>query len=126
MIKIVVIAIIFAIIIIYLKSINSELSLLASIGAGIILIFFTLEYLSNTLEFIQKLFESSKIDKELYIIIFKITAIGYLVEFGAGTIRDFGLNSLADKLILIGKIIILSMSLPIIYAVFNLITGFLI
>ena len=31
-------------------------------------------------------------------IIFKITAIGYLVEFGADTINDLGLKGLAEKI----------------------------
>ena len=123
MLKIVALALIFSVIIVYLKSINSELSFLALVGAGIILIYFSLEYLSNTISFINQLAEFSGIDHEYYKIIFKITAIGYLFEFGASTIEDFGLKSLADKLVLVGKIIILSISLPIIYAVFNVILG---
>lgn len=126
MIKIVALAIIFAIIIVYLKNINSDLSILASVGAGLILIYFSLDYIVNTFEFFNKIIEYTNINNEFYLIIFKITAIGYLIEFGAGTIKDFGLQSLADKLIFVGKIIILSISLPIIYAVFNLITSIMI
>ena len=58
-----------------------------------------------------------------YKIIFKITAISYLVEFGAGIIDDFGLKSLSDKLVFVGKVVIFCMSMPIIYAVFNLLLG---
>ena len=123
MVKLVAIALVFSVIIIYLKSINSELSLLALVGAGIIIIFYALEYLSNSFAFIIQLVESSGIDKDFYVIIFKITAIGYLIEFGASTMQDFGLSSLANKLIFAGKVIILSISLPIIYAVYNLIMG---
>ena len=123
MVKLVAIALIFSVIIIYLKNINSELSLLALIGAGIIVIFYVLSYISNTFSFISQLVVKSGIDNEFYVIIFKITAIGYLIEFGASTMQDFGLNSLANKLIFAGKIIILSVSLPIIYAVYNLISG---
>ncbi len=125
MLKLVAIALIFGVIIIYLKNINSEVALLASIGAGIIIIFYVLEYLFSAFSFINHLVECSGVDKDLYTIIFKITAIGYLIEFGASTMQDFGLNSLANKLIFAGKIIILSMSLPIIYSVYNLIIGIL-
>lgn len=126
MVKLVAIALIFSVIIIYLRSINSELSLLASVGAGIIILFYVLNYLSDTFKFISQLAQSSGIDKDFYIIIFKITAIGYLVEFGASTMQDFGLTSLANKLIFAGKIIILSISLPIIYAVYNLVIGIIV
>jgi stage III sporulation protein AD len=123
MVKIVLIAMVCAILILYLKNINSELALLATIGSGIIILFFVFDYLAEIFEFINKLINLSGIDKNLYAIIFKTTAVGYLVEFSADTIRDFGLNSLAEKMIFLGKIIIFSMSLPIIYAVFNLLIG---
>ena len=125
MIKIVAIALIFTIIIVYLKSVNAELALLATVGAGIILLYFTIDYLVNVFDFINNLIQLSGIDNELYLIIFKITAIGYLVEFAANTIQDFGLKSLSDKLVFVGKIVILSMSMPIIYAIFNLLIGML-
>ncbi len=125
MIKIVSLSIIFAIIIIYLKSQNSELAMPTTVCAGIIIIGFVINELSLVFSFINELIEVSGLDKEFYTILFKITAIGYIVEFGASTISDFGLNNLADKLIFAGKIIIFSVSLPIIYAVFNLFTGLL-
>jgi len=125
MIKIVFIAIICAIIIVYLKSTNSELALLATIGASIIVIFFTIDYLAETYDFLNKLISLTGVDNELYVIIFKITAIGYLIEFGASIIEDFGVKSLADKLVFAGKLIIFSISLPILYAVFNLLIGLL-
>lgn len=120
MIELVVIAIICAVIIIYLRSVNSELALLATIVSGIIILTYSFEYLSSTFNIIKNLVELTGIDNELYVIIFKITAIGYLVEFGASTIRDFGLSSLADKLVFVGKLIIFSLSLPIIYGLLNM------
>jgi stage III sporulation protein AD len=125
MIKIVAITLIFACIIIYLRSINSELALLATVGASVIILTYVVSYLSQTVEFFNKIIELTGIDKGLYKIIFKITAIGYLVEFGATTLSDFGLNSLSNKLLFVGKIVIFSVSLPIIYAVFNLLIGLL-
>lgn len=123
MIKIVLIAMVSASLILYLRSVNSELALLATIGSGIIIVFFSLNYLTNVFEFINKIIGMSGIAPELYEIIFKITAIGYLIEFSADTIQDFGLKSLSDKLVFVGKVVIFCMSMPIIYAVFNLLLG---
>ncbi len=125
MLQIIFIAIISSIIILYLKSINSELYVLATIGAGIIILSTSLNYLSETFYFINKIIDLTGIDKEYYKIIFKITAIGYLVEFSAETIRDMGLNGIAEKLIFVGKVIIFCVSAPILYAVLNLIVGLL-
>ena len=73
MIKLIAVSIIFASIIIYLKSVNSELSLLATIGSGIILIYLSVEYLSDTFDFLSKLVSLGGLNSDLYRIIFKIT-----------------------------------------------------
>ena len=125
MVKIVAITLICACLIIYLKSINSELTLLATVGTGVLLLSFVVSYLIDTFEFFNKIIQLTGIDKNLYKIIFKVTTIGYLVEFGASTLNDCGLTSLSNKLVFVGKIIIFSVSLPILYAVFNLLTGLL-
>lgn len=123
MAKLVAVALICAVIVIYLKSVGSDLYALACIGSGIIILSFTFTYLEQAFDFINKIVELSGIDKEFYKIIFKITAIGYLVEFGADVINDLGLKGIAEKLIFAGKIIIFITSLPIFYAVFNLLVG---
>lgn len=125
MVKVVVVAIIFALIIIYLKSINSEIAFLATIGCSILIMLLAIEYLSTAVDFIKNLIEKSGVDNELVVIIFKILAIGYLVEFSAQTVKDFGLVSLADKLIFVGKLVIFCVSIPILYSLFNLLIGFL-
>ena len=122
MLKIIVFALISAIIIVYLRSVNQELALLATVCTGIILLVTSLSYLSQTFVAIKKLVELTNLNGELYKNIIKITAIGYLFEFSAGVLEDFGLKSVSDKLIFVGKIIILSLSLPIIYSLLNVIT----
>ena len=74
MIKIVTVAIICSIIILYLKSINTEFSLIATIVSGVILLYFILQYVGQTVEFFNNLVELSGIDKSFYKIIFLITA----------------------------------------------------
>ena len=115
-----VLAIICAIIIVYLRGVNNELSFLATICAGVLMLTYALNYLSDTVALINRIVELTGIDKKIYVIIFKITAIGYIVEFSAATIRDFGLNSIADKLVFVGKMIIFSLSMPIVYGVLNI------
>lgn len=121
--KVVVLTIIFAVIILYLRSVNGELAMLTGICAGIIILFYAFSYLSEVFSVIDRMIELTGIDRDMYKIIFKITSIGYLVEFGADTVSDFGLKSLADKLVFVGKIMIFSISLPIIYAIINLLSG---
>lgn len=123
MIKLVAIALVCGVLIIYLRTINSELTSLAIIGAGILIISQGFNYLYQTYSFLTDLVKITGIGSQFYSIIFKITAIGYLVEFGAGTVEDMGLKSLADKLVFAGKALIILVSMPILYGVFNLLKG---
>ena len=119
MLQIIGVSIVCSAIIIYLKSINSDLALPALVCSGVIVLSFSLEYVAKILDFFNELKDLTGLNENFVIIIIKITAIGYLIEFAAGTIEDFGLKSLADKLVFVGKLVILSVSFPILYSVIN-------
>ncbi len=123
MLKIVACAVVCAFVLIYLKSINSELFSVAVLGAGVIITALGIEYLTETVSFIKTLIDTSGINAKYFGIILKITGIAYVVEFGAGVIEDLGLKSLSDKLVFVGKAAIFVAAIPIIYAVFNLLLG---
>lgn len=125
MVKILSIAILCTIIVVYLKETNSNLAIPALIASGIIVIIFSLKYLTSSFEYVNKIIEISKIDNKIIKSILKITVIANLIEFTALTIEDFGLKSLSEKVIFSGKLIIFTISAPIIYSVFEIIVGLL-
>ena len=125
MLKIVVLILVCSVLVVYLKNVNSEIYTLALLGSGIIVLYSGFTYLTETLDFFKKIIESSAINEKFLPVIFKIISIGYVVEFGAGVVEDMGLKSLSDKLVFIGKIIIISVSLPVFYAVFDILGGLL-
>lgn len=125
MIKVLSIAILCTIIVVYLKEVNSNLAIPALVVSGIILILFSLNYLKTSFEYVGKILEITSIDNKIVISILKITVIANLIEFTSLTIEDFGLKSLSEKLIFCGKIIIFSISAPIFYSVFEIIIGLL-
>ena len=75
--------------------------------------------------FFEEISILSGINGEIFSLIIKIIAISYLIEFTAGIISDMQLNSLADKVVFGGKIIVFSMILPIIKQIINLLMGLL-
>lgn len=123
--KIVAVGVISAIIIVYLKSVNSDFSMPLTVVAGIILLLMTVSYLEDFISLFSPLAEISNLDNSVLKIILKIIAISYLVEFSSTLIEDFGLKSIADKVTFAGKILILTMSAPIIKNLITLITGLL-
>ena len=125
MIKIVALIVVCAVLVVYVKNVNAELYPLVLLGSGIIVLYTGFTYLTGTLDFFKKIVSASAIDEKFLSIIFKIVSVGYIVEFGAGVVEDMGLKSLADKLVFIGKAIIVGVSLPVFYAVIETVNALL-
>ena len=123
--KIVGIAFITCVSCIIVKPIRSDFAMFISIVGGIIVLFYVLSYLSGVFDVFKNIFNISGINSSLYSIIFKILGVGYLTEFTASICVDTGNASLADKVLLGGKIIILVMALPIVTSILEIVMGLL-
>ncbi|MBO4262288.1 MAG: hypothetical protein J5903_00700 [Clostridia bacterium] len=120
--KVVAIGIVAAILIVYLKSVNSELAMPATVLAGIVLLIAALSYVAEFVSFFSSLNDTAGLDSSVFRLVIKIIAISYLVEFSASVIDDFGLKSISDKVVFCGKLLILTMSAPIIRRLIEAVT----
>ena len=125
MAKIIGVGLVTAIAALILKSSKPELAFAVTIAGGVMILIFALDMLGASLRIFTDIAEKTGIDQSLVKIILKIVAIGYLVEFSAGIVEDFGSKSIADKLVLAGKIIIFTVSIPIIQSLITLIGNIL-
>ena len=123
--KIIGVAFVTAITAILLKSTKPELSFAVTVTGVIVILVFVADMLQNTVNIISTIASLTGIENGLIKILLKIVGVGYLTEFSAGILNDFGSNAVADKVILGGKLTILILSLPLIESVLNLISGFL-
>ncbi len=119
--KIIVMGLLFAIIIIYLQSVNREIALVATIVAGIIILMAIVDLLYSVFDLYKQIALLGGISGDVLELIIKITLICYIVEFAVGIIEDFGLKSLADKVSVAGKLIVVIMATPVITSLINLI-----
>ena len=119
------IAIITAVAALLLKGTKPELAFAVTIAGGIILLLFAFEIFKGSLTIFQKITDVTGIESSIVKILLKMVGIGYLVEFSAGVLNDFGQNSLGDKLVFCGKIIVLVLAVPILESVLNLIVKLL-
>lgn len=108
-----------------LKSTKPELAFAITIAGSIILLLFIFELFRNSLSIFHTIAESTGIDSSFVKILLKMVGIGYIVEFSAGILNDFGQNSVADKLVFCGKVIILVLAIPILESVLSLINRLL-
>lgn len=117
------IAVITAVCAMILKANKPEFVPMCLTAGGILLIIFGFDYLSVSVEFIRQFTEETGIDSSVVRLIFKVVGVGYLIEITAGAVKDLGFESLSDKLVMCGKLIIFVMSIPILQAMFSVITS---
>lgn len=106
-----------------LKANKPEFVPMCLTAGGILLIIFGFDYLSVSVEFIRQFTEETGIDSSVVRLIFKVIGVGYLIEITAGAVKDLGFESLSDKLVMCGKLIIFVMSIPILQTMFSVITS---
>lgn len=123
LIKIIGVAILICIVSIVTKQIKPEFSLIIIIAGSCLLLWYILQYVGTIVNVFDNIATQTNINTEFLTIILKIVGIGYLIEFAANICIDSGNSSIADKIILIGKLIILTVSMPIISNLLNVIVG---
>jgi len=121
LIKIIGIGLIGVIAIIILKQYRPEYTIYISIIAGILIIFLVMDKLSGIINLLTTIAEKASINSSYIKILIKITGIAILSEFAVSICRDSGENAVASKIEFGSKIIIISISVPIITNLLDLI-----
>ena len=121
LVKVLVLGIIISMLVVFLKQVKPEYALLCLIVGSIVLLLYILNYLTEVFAFFQEVIDKTGISSNLFVSLLKIVGLGYLVEFSASVCRDSGNNSIADKVILAGKVMIFVLSMPIIRNLFEMI-----
>jgi stage III sporulation protein AD len=101
---------------------RAEYAMLLSIGAGVLLLGWSLTYLRNIVRELTVLSEMAGLSSSTMKVLLKVVATGYITQFAAELCRDAGSASIAAKIEMGGKLIIVSLSLPIFTAVLELMT----
>ena len=110
---------------ILVKSTKPELALVVTIAGSIILLLFALEIFRGSMDIFAEIAGATGLSATIVKTLLKMVGIGYIVEFSAGVLHDFGQDSLADKLIFCGKIVILVLAVPILESVLGLVSDLL-
>ena len=119
--KVVFFAIFATILLVVLKEQKKEFALIISIIAGILILIFSINRINPIVDMLYSLANKSGIDSEFLVVILKVTAMTYLIEFGKNICVDAGASAIGTKLEIAGKILIVSISLPIFSSLISLI-----
>lgn len=121
--KIVGFAIVATVLIIIIKEQKPEIAILLTSVSAILIMMYAISKMSGVIDMLNKLVETSSINKEFLTIILKVTGIAYIVEFGKNVCIDAGQSAIATKLEMAGKVIIVVLSFPLINALLTIVSG---
>ena len=120
-IKIIGIALISLIIIILLKQYRPEFAIYISILAGLLILLLIIDELQGIVNLLQSFANKASINSKFLTLLIKITGIAFLSEFAVSVCKDSGETAIASKIEIGSKIIIISMSIPIISSLLEII-----
>ncbi|WP_026089190.1 MULTISPECIES: stage III sporulation protein AD [Bacillus] len=90
---------------------NFAFLLIIFVGCSIFLLL--VEQISNIIKMLLAIAQQAKVNMVYLEIILKIIGVAYVAEFASQITKDAGQGTLASKIELAGKIIILAMAIPI-------------
>ena len=123
--KIIGVGIITAVTALIVRQIKPEVSVIITISGGIIMLLMLVQSLTTIFSAFNSIVEKSGLTSGLFSTILKIIGVGYITEFSANLCYDSGANSIADKILLAGKIVILVLAIPIVTNIIEIISGLL-
>lgn len=120
-IKIIGIALVALIIIILLKQYKPEFAIYVSLLTGVLILMLVMDKLTGIINLLKSLEYKTSINSTFIALLIKITGIAFLSEFAVSICKDSGEGAIASKIEIGSKIIIISMSIPIISALLEII-----
>ena len=120
-IKIIGIGLISLIIIIMIKQYKPEFAIYVSIIAGVLILILVMDKLTGIINIINTIASKASVNTKFIALLIKITGIAFLSEFAVSICKDSGEEAIASKIELGSKIVIISMSIPIISSLLEVI-----
>lgn len=108
-----------------LKQYKKEYAIFPILIGGSIIIFFSIDTLKNIIDFINDLSSHSNYNKNFITLLLKITGISILTEYAVSICKDTGETAIANKIDFGGKVIVISLSIPVISTALESLTSLL-
>lgn len=118
-------ALVVAVFAVLLREERPEMALLLALGFGILVFILVLGKMGAIITLFRDLARAARIDELYLTTLLKILGIAYIAEFGAQICRDAGEGTIASKIEMAGKVLILVLALPIFAAIMEVIVRLL-
>jgi stage III sporulation protein AD len=104
--------IIAAVLSIVIRQYRPEIAMQIALALGVVVFLFLSAQLSGITAVVQSLFARANIQTEYFLTILKATGIAFITEFAASSCKDAGEGSIAQKVEIGGKLLILFLAMP--------------
>ncbi|MEG1547806.1 MAG: stage III sporulation protein AD [Clostridia bacterium] len=121
--KLIGIAIIATAALMLVRSYKPELALPLSVAAGVVILFSLLDSLSGIKVFIDSLVSKYGLNSQYIKVVFKVVGIAYLAQFASQICKDSGEGAMAGKVELVGRIMIITVSIPAIASILDVLSS---
>ncbi|WP_163537747.1 stage III sporulation protein AD [Gracilibacillus sp. YIM 98692] len=111
--EVVSIGVIASVLVLLLKDKQPAIAYLLIVLTVLYFFLFVIQYVKEVLQLVVFLGEKANIHSAYIQTILQIIGISYVAEIGANIVKDAGLDSIAVKIELIGKVFILILAIPI-------------
>ena len=119
--KIVGIGIVSMILSLLIRQYRPEMAVVVSLCGAVLILSMCVPYLSNIFKMFEDIANQAGVNLSHIKIVLKIIGVSYICQFAADICKDAGETSVAGKIELGGKIVIITLSMPIIYNLLDLV-----
>lgn len=106
-----------------LKKENPQMALFVSAITGILIFLLLCAPLGDLIYLLRQTAERAGVGEGYFVIVLKIIGIAYLTQFGAQLCADAGESSIASKIELAGKILMMTAAAPVLTGLLELVMG---
>ncbi len=102
-----------------IRQYRPELAMQIALALGVVVFLFLSAQLSGISSVVQNLFAQANIKSEYFMTILKATGIAFITEFATAACKDAGEISIAQKVEIGGKVLIVFLAIPMLMALLN-------
>ena len=108
-----------------LKAVRPEYGTYLILAAGVLVAFYTVSRWEAVLQMLHRYMDQLPIDAVYVTTLLKMIGIAYTIQLCAGLCKDAGYGAMAGQIETFGKLMILSLSLPVVLALLDTVQAFL-
>lgn len=106
---------------VFVKNWKPELAMQVSLSAAIVILITIFPYLKTAINMLKDISGQTGLDNSQIGLVLKVVGIAYISQFASELCRDAGENAVATKIELAGKVIIMTLSMPVIYGLMGIV-----